>query len=403
MNQDTLKLLAPFVFVIAWLEFSLHNRSKYLILATLFFTSLVAFSQNFVFIYREIHQGIQMVLILFSVRTLIKSKKILKFNRLFLIFLILIGISFIFSRFDEDARIQLVNLVVAITVTNFLYGSLNSVSRIKVVLKFIARITIILSIIGLIEYAAISSERIEGTFANPNYYAFFLGIGYCFVFYSNKGVAKNLSLILILTAIVLSGSRAGLAFPLLQMIWHIYKSNNLKGFIVYGICGSIVALGIAGSGVTRFSDASNSSEGSDAERIIFTRIAFQMAADHPFTGVGWGRYISEFKNYSSNSEQIATSSGVIDASEQERRVTHNDLTRILAELGWIAFILSLISLIVGLLNIIRNKNSEMEYILPLWLGTVIFSLTHNNLNSALFWFIFLMPFHFFSINKVDKL
>lgn len=394
MNSDLLKLLAPVAFLLAWLDFSRKNKSLHLIGVTLFFTSIVAFSQNFVFIYRELHQGIQILMILFATRTLIKTQKLHKFNYIFFIFLVFIIISLVFSKVDDDARVQLVNILVVIGVTNYLYNSISSASRMQVLMLFVGRLAVISSILGLIEFGINISQRVEGTFANSNYYAFFLGIGYCVVFQNMSGLRRNLSLALILMAIVLSGSRAALVFPILQFSWYVYRSKNFRSLAIYGLLGIAIAVALIASGLTRFSDV-QASEGSDAERIIFAKIAYQMANDHPLTGVGWGRYISEFGSYSSTAEQIFTSAGVIDASEQDRRVTHNDYIRILAELGWIAFITSLISLFVGFIKIVKNKNHELGYIFPVWLGTVIFSFTHNNLNGALFWFVFLLPFYFF--------
>lgn len=401
MNSDLLKLLAPLAFLLAWIDFSRKNKSSHLIGAALFFTSIVAFSQNFVFIYREIHQSIQMLMILFATRSLIKTKKIHKFNYIFITFLFFICISLIFSKINDDAYAQLLNFLVAIGVTNYLYNSISSTQKMQVLMLFVGRLAVILSILGLIEFGANISERIEGTFANSNYYAFFLGIGYCFVFQSTSDLRRNFSLLLILIAIVFSGSRAALIFPMLQFFWYLYRSKNFRSLVSYGIFGLVITAAIIASGLTRFSDV-EASEGSDAERIIFAKIAFLMVSDHPFTGVGWGRYISEFGSYSSTAEQIFTSAGVIDASGQDRRVTHNDYIRILAELGWIAFLASLISLFVGFVKTVKNKNHEFGYIFPVWLGTAIFSFTHNNLNGALFWFIFLFPFYFLRNKQVHE-
>jgi O-antigen ligase len=395
MNSDLLKLLVPVVFILMWLDFSRKNKSIHLAGAALFFTSIAAFSQNFVFIYRELHQTIQVLMILFAIRTVIKEKKINKVNFIFLAFLIFVFISLIFANnFDDDARVQLVNLLAAIGVTNYLYNSIYSISRLQIVMQFVGQLTVMLAIFGLIEFSLNISQRVEVTFANANYYAFFLGVGSCVAIKNMSNLRTKLSLTIIFIAIILSGSRAAFIFPILQIFWYVYRFKSFKHIIIYGVIGVFAIIGLAASGITRFSDI-QAIEGSDAERIIFTRIAYEMANDHPFTGVGWGRYISEFESYSSTAEKIFTSTGVIDVSGQERRVTHNDLTRILAELGWIALVASLILLIFGFIKIFKNKKHQLGYVFPIWSGIIIFSLTHNNLNGALFWFLFLMPFYFF--------
>lgn len=394
MNSDLLKLVAPMVFVFIWLDFCRKNRSMYLIGATLFFTSIAAFSQNFSFIYREIHQAIQVLIILFTLRVLMRTNKLHRVNLIFLVFFAFIGISLISSGIDDDARGQFINFLVVIGVTNYLYKSISSASRMQLLIEFIGRLAVFSSIIGLIEFLANTSQRIEGTFANPNYYAFFLGIGFCAIFQRISSLRRNLSLALILMAMILSGSRAALAFPIMQFVWHVYCLKNLRSLVIYGVLGLFIIVALTASELTRFSDV-QASEGSDAERIIFAKIAYKMASDHPLTGVGWGRYISEFGNYSSSAERIFTSSGVVDAEDQDRRVTHNDYVRILAELGWIAFFASIISLFVGFAKFLKNKDNEIAYIFPIWLGVVIFSFAHNNLNTALFWFFFLLPFYYF--------
>jgi O-antigen ligase len=393
MNSDLLKLLAPAVFFVMWLYFVLRHKSNKLAGVSFFFTSIVAFSQNFAFIYREIHQLIQIVLILPWAYALIRNNKIHKFNCVFFILLIFIGLSLIFSIFDQDARAQLINLVAAICVTNYLFSKTDTEQSMRVLMLFVAQLAIALSLIGLFEYVTNISPRIEGTFANPNYFAFFLGIGWCFAFQATKGIFKKLSLTLILTAIILSGSRIAIVFPLLQVLWYAYRLKGLKYFIGYGVFVVAFLSVVILSGVSRFSKG-EASEGSDAERVIFAIIAYRMANDHPLSGVGWGRFATEFSAYSSAAEAIIVSGGIVDVSGQDRRVTHNDYMRILAELGWVAFFSALLSLVIAASMIVKNKDVAFDYIFPVWFGTVLFSATHNNLNGALFWFFFLMPFYY---------
>lgn len=394
MTYDILKMLAPMFFLPLWLDFSLRKKSIHLALMALFFTSTVAFSSNFTFIFREIHQSILLLMFFFAALMLIKTKKIHKFNYIFLILLVFICISLVHPVIEEDIYKQIFNLIMIIGVSNYLYYGLANTLWMRALMLFIGQLAVIAAIVGLIEYGTGVSQRIEGTFSNPNYYAFFLGIGYCITHQVMTGLRRHLSLILIIVAIILSGSRVAIMFPIITWLWDAYRFNKIKHWITLGV-SIIFLLGIMIlSDYSRFSNT-EATEGSDAERILLIKIAYRMAEDNPFTGVGWGRFSTEFNNYSSTSERIYLLSGVVDMAEQESRVSHNDLLRVLSELGWGAFIMTLILLVVGLMRIIKNKNHELNYISPVWLGIVIFSLTHNNLNSSLFWILFLLPFYFF--------
>jgi hypothetical protein len=390
MSPDTIKLISPLVFVLLWMNFARRQPKILLVGAALFFTSIVAFSQNFTFFYRELHQLSLSGLVLLY---LLKFGRIYKINYFFGFVVLFVGNSAIFSDFDSDAEAQIINLIVVMGVTNYLYIAISSYERLQLVINFIGQLAFASACIGLLEFLIFGSLRIEGTFSNSNYFAFFLGIGYCAYFDASFRPRKALALTTIVLAIFLSGSRAALFFPLFHFLWYVYrrKEKNSSGF--YFIVGFVFVAIVASLGLSRFADR-EASEGSDAERLIFAVVAYRMVSDHPLVGVGWGRYISEFSNYSSEAEQILTSSGEVDVSNQERRVTHNDYLRVLAELGWVAFVFSITFIGVGFRKILGKRFYSPLYMFPIWFGSLIFSLTHNNLNSALFWFILLMPYFY---------
>lgn len=394
MQAELLKLIAPVALVILWLNFARRKPSVQLAGAALFFTSIAAFSQNFSLFYRELHQAIQVCLVLLFGATALRTKQIHKYNVLFIGLLFFIGISLAFSRFDHDARAQLLNIALAIGVTNFLFCSISREIRFRLLIEFVSRLTVLLAALGLVEFGGALTPRIEVTFSNPNYLAFFLGVGYCLISYEMRGWRRIASMALVLVAIILSGSRAALAFPVLHFAWYTYRSENLGRSLIYAVAVVVAIFGALASGLTRFSDT-DASEASDAERVIFAKIAYDMANEHPLTGVGWGRFVSEFASYSTAADRVVISRGIVDVSQNERRVTHNDLLRILAELGWAALVVSVVALSVGFLKLVANRKHEHSFIFPVWTGTVLFSLTHNNMNGALFWFLFLLPFYFF--------
>ena len=130
----------------------------------------------------------------------------------------------------------------------------------------------------------------------------------------------------------------------------------------------------------------------DAERVLFAKVAIRMAGDHPVNGVGWGRFISEYSNYTSVAERSLGVRVRFENPEMRRRVTHNDYLRILAELGWVAFSSCLVFSLYSLVILWRHRAFGIEYLAPVYVGMLMFSLGHNNLNGAFFWFVFLLPY-----------
>lgn len=399
MYSEYIKLIAPFGFFTVWCFFALKTRRAYLAGAALFFTSIVACSQNFSFIYREIHQLIQFLMISVALIFTCLSWKILKFNVVFSGLIFFITLSFLFVPLDSDAKSQLVNIAAVIGVVNYLYLSLKLPEDMKILMDYIALLSVLLACLGIAEYLLAPGIRAEGTMSNPNYFGYFLGIGFCIVSVQVSGLSRWVALAVIVFGILACGSRSAFALPLLQALWAAYRSGSFRKALLYVTIGSIVIVSMLVLNITRFSDV-DASQGSDAERIIFAGIAFRMANDHPLTGVGWGRYISEFSNYSTTAENLLTDAGAVDVSGQDRRVTHNDLVRILAELGWVAFFASISVCISGLVKIIRWKGFGVDYIFGIWAGTVLFSMAHNNLNGGFFWFFFLLPFYLHQ-NKIS--
>jgi len=399
MTSELIKQFAPWLYIAVWIIFALRVHSFYLIGAGLFLASFAGFSQNFSFVYRELHQFIQIIMMAVFIIGLIRRHSLNKFNYVFLGVLFFVSNSIMFSAFDEDARAQTINLLVMIVMTNFLYHSIRQNGDLYQLFGLYAKLSILAAVIGVTEYIFTPSARIEATMANPNYYAYFLGIGFCVAYDRYYGAARLIIPLLIIIAIVLSGSRAALAFPVIHLLMFFIQSHvNWRKKILPLMAFSLVASSVFLSGSSRFS--SEGLDSSDAERSIFLRLAFEMANDHPLTGIGWGRFPSEFSNYASGVEQVIIESGdVIDVSTHDRRVTHNDFVRILAELGFPAAVGGLLLCFFALRKayfIGRNNNIHLFSSLA---GTLLFSLTHNNLNSVLFWFFLLLPFMLESIHR----
>ena len=390
---ENLKLFYPFILLSFWFLYSFRFEKK-IIFLLFFFTAFSAFSSNFTFIYREIYQFVQFLMILYFILILVKIQNLDKKLVYMVVFLLFIFFSLIGNSFDSDYISQTVNFIALGGVLGFLINQVNSKETLYIILKYIGEISFVLSVLGIIEFLLTGVSRVETTFANPNYYSLFLGIGFCCL-YNFKVNLKWLKLLIIILAIVLSGSRSGILFPLIQFFWLLYLDKKYLILIFL----SFIVISIVGTINLRDSDAT---AGSDAERIVFGKMAIEMAKDHPLNGVGWGRFPAEFKNYTNISNNLLFKGIEVDASGQDRRVTHNDLVRILAELGFPAFLLTIGFLLYNIFILIRFKSFNEVFLLPVWLGVVLFSLSHNNMNSIIFWFVLFFPLIFLKFYKSEN-
>lgn len=390
---ENFKFFAPLILFFYWFLYSFRLEKKIGFLL-LFFTTFAAFSSNFSFIYRESYQFIQILMIFYFILILIKVKKLNKILIYMFVFLLFIFFSLIGNSFDNDYISQTINFIALFGVLGFLLHQIKSKENLYIILRYIGEISFVLAILGIIEFLLTGALRVEATFSNPNYYSLFLGIGFCCL-YNFKINFKWLKLLIIIVAIFLSGSRSGILFPFMQFFWSLYLDKKyLKLFLS-------IFIGIVLVGTISLRDK-EATAGSDAERIVFTKMAIEMAKDHPLNGIGWGRFPAEFKNYSYISNNLLFKGVEINASDHDRRVTHNDLMRILAELGFPVFLLAIGFLLYNIFILMKFKSFNEVFLLPCWFGLILFSLSHNNMNSIFFWFFLFLPLIFLRFYRGNK-
>jgi O-antigen ligase len=399
--NDVLKLLGPLLFLAYFFHKILRERNLSFgcIGVLFFFTSIVSFSQNFTFVYRELHQITQLGLAFLFFCILLQRKTLTIVVIPLFIFAIFIVLSLIANEIDADAISQTINFTVVVLTTLFLYSVISDREDLFYILKFIGELGCIAGILAIVEFLTHGSSRVEATFANPNYLALYLGLSFvCVYYFFDKH--RSAFLLIILLAILLTGSRAALLIPALVYIKVLLSDDFSYKKILFIFSGVILIGAIALSGKSRIGGEEMS--GSDAERLLFAKIAYNMTADNPWFGVGWGRFIDEFSLYSTNVKAIKLQVGVVDASSQERRVTHNDLLRISSELGIVPFLIVLIFLAWNMCFLAFNKNHSFDFLFAIWFGFLFFSLTHNNLNTAFSWFFILMPYFIVKNNWVKE-
>jgi O-antigen ligase len=314
-----------------------------------------------------------------------------------LIFFLFIFISLLFSVIDADAISQTVNFIVVFLLTIFLFSVLNRFKN--ELFSYIGTLGGVLAYLGIVEALIYKSVRVEATFANSNYYALFIAVSFVLVYAFHTNKYRIIYLPAIVLAIIFSGSRAALLVPIVTLVWEFFSLRlNIKTILSFSMLCIVLAWYIlSGSSRFQFSELS----GSDAERILFAKVAIEMIHDHPLTGVGWGRFIGEFGNYSTYIPSLEADGGKVDIKNQQRRVTHNDLLRIASELGIPAFIVVVFFIVWNIKYLLSVRHSKTNFLFPIWLGFLIFSLTHNNLNTAYTWFFILLPYYFYSKQRIE--
>lgn len=400
MDTEFIKLFAP-VLIMVWIIWALKYKPTHsIIMVGLYFTSYAAFSQNFSLIYREIHQMIQIGLIILFVLKTIQKMKVPRINIFLGIFLLFIIVSLLFNPLDTYAKDDLINYLVIIFVVNYLFSGIITKNDLDITLNLIAIMSFLTATIGIIEFLINPGTRIEVFSSNPNYFALFLGVGFCIIFVNWIGWKRNISLSIIVISVILSGSRGVIFFIVFQFAWVAYYHHDYRKIIL--VLPSVFLVNYIFDIDLRLLDR-ETTQGSDIERVLYAEMAWHMANEHPLTGVGWGHFRTAFGAYSSHVGPVRTTSGsVVDMSKQNERVTHNDYVRILAELGWVGF-LSTIFFTLYSMKILLNKNGfDLDYIISIWLGFIMFSLTHNNMNNAFFWFFILLPFFLHERTKSSK-
>lgn len=388
MDDALFKYIAPAVLLLLWGWFAYTRKDPNVRIATLYLTSTAAFGSNWEFIFREMHQAIHLAVAILG--TVALGRRVPRFNLGLLAFLGFIALSLMEPGLADSAS-AVVNFVLIALVVNYFYARCWTPDRMGAFLAFWALSATAAALLAVPEYLLLE-HRVEGSFNNPNYFGYFIGIGYVASFYAFKSRWRVVFLTAILLAIVLSGSRAAAAFPVLHTVHYLWTSRHWGYKLLVAGAAFVFAAFLVMTGTSRFSDEAALS-GSDAERRAIIQVALSMGDDHPLTGVGWGRFPDEFAEYAWASEIVYLDHGAVDVTREDRRVTHNDFLRILAELGYGAALLAAVALASAAWRFWRGKTAWPVVFLPLWYGSLAFSMTHNNMNAALFWLIFLVPFY----------
>lgn len=387
ISQALIKAVVPWLLMALWIFQFRDYRSKGAELPALYCVIFAGFSSNFTSIYREFGQVFSLLLALLFLVGVLKRRALPRFTFPLIGMAFFIGLSLIgnSSELAYSATINFisVSLVAAYVVRDLRRSDVrDSVFRMMVIIAFV------LSLIAIGE-GVLLDVRAEATFSNPNYLAFFLGVALSFVFVLPGRRLRWLFFGVISLGIYFTQSRAGFVFPLLAVGINLFALGLRRALLITPL---LVALAIS----ALFVDFSalklgRDVESSDVERFLSVEAGIQMTREHPISGVGWGRYLEEFWSALSRSRSIVSGTQAAQVASHRDMVSHNDFVRVFAELGVLGGVYFL-SIVFWSLRCTAALQTHLRYSFAIsQLGALAFSLTHNNLNSSLFWVIFLFP------------
>lgn len=384
------KLALPWVFLVFWLIHSRRLRINGVAAPTLYISIFAGFSSNFHSIYRELGQAAVLCACLYVVFAALRTKRVSRVNWVFFWLLGFIGISLLANRFSELASIAVVNTLAVALVVNFLLLRLNSRERLGAFFGYFANLCVLMGVAVLFEWIMAGGGRAEGTFSNANYLGYFLGVGACIALTFPQVRRRWLKWAVISVGIYCTGSRASLILPLLAALFFFL------GLGVRRVIQAAPLLLIAALLVSVIPSPTNLTgrqgvEGSDQERYTALEVGVEMIKNNPVFGVGWGRFQEEFWSNLGTSKSYFEATEAISLSSQRDMVSHNDFIRIFAELGAAAGVALFILLIYSASSAYRFGGDYRLFLICILAGTIVFSATHNNMNSMLFWFLLLLP------------
>jgi O-antigen ligase len=408
------------IVAIAWFVYFIRNNNLNNPLVGLIFISYLFFSTNYTNfgldisfdIFRSLHRIIGVLCaILFLVYAL--RNRVNFFNepvsRILIIFTLILLLSFLGNEIYIPHYIHyLRNFIFISLIILFLYFNLNSNEKLDELFKLIGLGALILSFFILLNIFKVGWFHRETLFySNSNYLAIALLPGFTMLLFSKIKYLRFLSPI-ILISIFATGSRGvelAVAIILLLFLYSHKRSFQRRYLIVF-------LLAVITSCVLFF-DQIVIKKKIDGTRLVISKIVFNAFSENPINGIGYGQFRTSFFKYIDddiiqlNNQEInnAYESNMNLYSENQilnnklqikiEKMTHNDFFTIAAELGSIGLVFlvfMLYKLYLELKKLLLHSRNDYFMCISLIIGSLIFSLFHNNLTSFVFWFVLFVPF-----------
>ena len=388
------KMIIPIINLIGTIVFIKNRKlSRKVTFVIILFYGLFNLSANFSLIYRYLYQFIIFAFSLYSLRLIILRRKTFLFHYFFFFFLVSVLLSyFINSGFNSSsANTSLINYILvmisSIGVCTIFIQEKNILLHLSDYLRKLLFYNSIL-IILIFVYSGFG-YRVEYTFSNTNYLAFFLGASMIFIhMISLSDIKDNVTPLLLLVAIFCTGSRSILLIAL-PFYFFLYLRKKPWLFILLTIIAVPLVINFTEKlgEMARVKDIAE--DASILQRYEIFLVVKNIFEAKPLFGIGYGRFIEEFKYY--------LDGDIVLLHAIDEIVTHNDYYRVLAELGLFGLLLFLFYIFKNAFYLLKIKYDFA--VLFLFMLAVSYSFTHNNLNSFLFWLMASMPYIYYQRKK----
>lgn len=338
------------------------------------------------------YDAIAKIVLLYGVLTLFMAKQKLKINKFEILFLSIVIITSLINIYNINIDLFLtnfINLLFMLLFSFYAFNTIKSSEQMKQVLSLFIVNSFVLGIIGIIEFFLVGNTRPEVAFGNPNYYGLYLYISIICLFLLNNKKSKITILyaVIIGFACFLTGSHTLYLFLIVQVVFWVISFFNTRivyklfiwtfALIVMFYMYSTIFLSNISTGLLSYFVKED-----DVTRIYIWRYAWEMFTNNVIEGVGYGNLRIPY--------------GPINF------VTHNDYLRVLGETGIIGFGILITYFILLFFKLIKFDRKTVFYLGTFQFAMLIFSLTHNNLNSILFWFFISLPLYSNSLNFRKK-
>lgn len=287
-----------------------------------------------------------------------------------------------------DARSALyfpgvVNLGFQLVLSFHLLNSVREPGHFRQVAVAIVANSAVLCVLAIYERFVLGVMRPEVTLRNPNYFGLYVLLGLLCYWFVARGRRLSLPSVtyqaLAIAGIVLSGSSAVLAALLIAVLVRltgVARSRILDGLLVTAMVGVVVfyLATTLGSGDTTAGLLQYFVKQDDLSRIYIWKSALDAFVLHPLAGVGYATFRAPFSGF--------------------EYVTHNDYLRVLAELGLMGAVVFGLYIQDSVRRAVNSRNHHARaFVLSTVLATLLFSLTHNNMNSITFWLFLSLPYY----------
>jgi hypothetical protein len=402
--------------MIAYLFYFRRGRSLNNLLLMTLFLSYFAFATNYTNygldfdLYRYLHKFIGVLAVVGLVHHVFKNNITILNNGVFyllLMFLLAIGVSYFGNELNIQHYLHYArNFLFISLLVLFIYFKLDTNKKVDELLRFIVGLVLILSIFAIIQAVFTDDRaRVQLFYSNPNYLSVALMFGFSILLFI-KTEFKVMKLVLVAFVILSTKSHAVLVSSVILLLLYAFKNRGavspnsfFMGLIILIISSSV------------FFHQKIAEIYHNEVRVSLAKIAFNAYSGNLVNGIGYGQFRTQFYKYTNNevlkNSEVNTAVLSYDSSLSDRfiknlgmtrnmeKMTHNDLFKIISELGslGVAFILCYFYKLYFKLGILFKNSQEYFYIsLSLLIGSLIFSLLHNNITSFVFWFILFFPF-----------